>query len=463
MISPLSLQQLQGRFGGELVGGPVSFERVCTDTRALDEQAVFVALKGEKFDAHDFVADLEGKVQGLVVDREIPDCTLPQWRVPDTTVALGQIGLLCREQFNGRVIAITGSSGKTSVKEMLAAIFGQRHKPCVTRGNLNNQFGLPMTLFGLEPDHDVLILEMGASGPDEIGYLCGIGKPQVSAVNNVMPAHVEGFGSVDAIAAAKGQIYTGLEAGGTAVINADDNYANYWRGRLPEGVHRLDVGLGHDCAIHADNIELDADGRPAFDLVIEELTHRVKLQLLGEHNVHNALVAAGCAFAAGAPAAEIASGLDLVAGVKGRMQEHRAAGGATVIDDSYNANPGSVAAAIDLLAQRRGKKILALGDMAELGADAEEMHRQIGELARQRGLDALFTLGALGSAASAAFGAGRHLPLNNFRDRESLIAALARELNDNTTVLVKGSRSAQMELVVQALTQDAPTTDDGND
>lgn len=462
MISPLSLQQLQGRFGGELVNGSVQFDRVCTDTRALDESAVFVALKGENFDAHDFVAGLEGKVLGLVVEREIPDCNLPQWRVPDTTVALGHIGQLCREQFNGRVIAITGSCGKTTVKEMLATIFGQRHKPCVTAGNLNNQFGLPMTLFGLQPDHDVLILEMGASGPDEIGYLCGIGKPQVSAVNNVMPAHVEGFGSVDAIAAAKGQIYTGLEVGGTAVINADDNYANYWRDRLPDGVRRLDVGLGHDCAIHADNIQLDAQGRPAFDLVIEELTHPVKLQLLGEHNVHNALVAAGCAFAAGVPAAEIATGLGLMAGVQGRMQEHRAVAGATVIDDSYNANPGSVAAAIELLAQRPSKKVLVLGDMAELGADAEAMHRQIGELARERGLDALFTLGPLGNAASVAFGEGRHLPLNNFRDREPLAAALARELDEHTTVLVKGSRSARMELVVQALTQDAPAKD-GND
>ena len=454
MISPLSLQQLQGRFGGELVNGSVQFDRVCTDTRKLDERALFVALKGENFDAHDFVADLEGKVQGLVVEREIPGCSLPQWRVEDTTVALGQIGLLCREQFKGRAIAITGSSGKTTVKEMLAVIFSQRHRPCMTRGNLNNQFGLPMTLFGLEPHHDVLILEMGASGPDDIGYLCGIGKPQVSAVNNVMPAHVEGFGSVDAIAAAKGQIYTGLETGGTAVVNADDGYADYWRDQMPEGIRQLDVGLGHECAIHADNIELGANGCPSFDLVIEGLAHPVQLQLLGEHNVHNALVAAGCAFAAGVPAAEIVSGLEKLSGVQGRMQVHRGAQGATVIDDSYNANPGSVKAAIELLAQRPGKKILVLGDMAELGPDAEEMHRQVGKLARERGLDALFTLGPLSSAASAAFSAGQHGPLNNFRERQPLIAALTHELNNDTTLLVKGSRSARMELVVQALTQD---------
>lgn len=452
MISPLSLQQLQERFGGELINGSVPFERVCTDTRKLDAQALFVALKGENFDAHDFVLELEGRVLGLVVDREIPGSSLPQWRVADTTVALGQIGRLCREQFKGRVIAITGSCGKTTVKEMLAAIFAQRHNPCVTSGNLNNQFGLPMTLFGLSPEHDVLILEMGASGPDEIGYLCGIARPQVSAVNNVMPAHVEGFGSVAAIAKAKGQIYSGLEVGGTAVINADDGYANYWLDRMPEGVRTLEVGLGHPCAIHADNIEMNENGCPAFDLVVEGLAHRVQLQLLGEHNVHNALVAAGCAFAAGVPATDIASGLGALGGVAGRLQESRGVGGAAIIDDSYNANPGSVAAAIELLAQRRGKKILVLGDMAELGADAEEMHKEMGRLARERGLDALFTLGPLGAAASVVFSAGRQLPLHNYRDREPLVAALAQELNKDTTVLVKGSRSARMELVVSALT-----------
>jgi len=450
MIRPLTLQQLQQRFGGDLVNGSVEFGHVCTDTRALDPRAVFVALKGDNFDAHDFVGELDGKVLGLVVEREVPGCALPQWRVADTTAALGQIGLLCREQFDGRVIAITGSCGKTTVKEMLAAIFAQHHTPCVTRGNLNNHIGVPMTLFGLSAAHDVLILEMGASGPDEIGYLCSIGKPQVSAVNNVMPAHVEGFGSVDAIAAAKGQIYTGLQVGGTAVINADDNYADYWREQMPDGIATLEVGLGHNRAIYADNVALDARGCAAFDLMIEGVAHPVQLQLLGEHNVHNALVAAGCAFAAGVAAAEIASGLGAATAVQGRMQVHSGRAGATVIDDSYNANPGSVAAAIDMLAQRPGRKILVLGDMAELGADAEAMHRQIGELARTRGLDALYTLGPLGSAASVAF-TGGHNAQNNFREREPLIAALAHELSNDTTVLVKGSRSARMELVVQAL------------
>lgn len=454
MIAPLSLQQLQSRFGGELVNGSVQFERVCTDSRKLDERALFVALVGENFDAHDFVAGLESKVLGLVVDREIPGCALPQWRVADTTVALGQIARLCREQFSGRTIAITGSCGKTTVKEMLAAIFSRHHRVCVTRGNLNNHIGVPLTLFTLEPAHEVLILEMGASGPDEIGYLCSIARPQVAAVNNVMPAHVEGFGSVDAIAKAKGQIYTGLNSGGVAVINADDGYADFWRRQMPEGISSLEVGLGHQCAIHADNIELDERGCARFDLVVEGLAHPVQLQLLGEHNVHNALVAAGCAFAAGVSAADIAAGLADVREVAGRLQAHAGLGGATVIDDSYNANPGSVAAAIGLLAQRPGKKILVLGDMAELGPDAELMHREVGGLARERGIDQLFTLGPLGAAASAEFSGGQPGPLHNYREREALIAALSHELDSNTTVLVKGSRSARMELVVQALSGD---------
>ena len=452
MIAPLSLQQLQQRFGGELVNGSVEFNAVCTDTRKLDADSLFVALRGESFDAHDFLAQVDGKVRGVVTEKIIEGSVTPQWLVPDTTVALGQIGRLCREQFEGPVIGITGSCGKTTVKEMLAAIFGQRYKVCVTQGNLNNHFGVPMTLFSLAPEHQVLIVEMGASGPNEIGYLCSIAKPQITAVNNVMPAHVEGFGSVDGIATAKGQIYTSLENGGIAVINADDNYADYWRSGMPEGVRTLEVGFGHQCAIHPDNIALNTLGCPSFDLVIEGVSHPVQLQVLGEHNVHNALVAAGCAYAAGIPVAEIAAGLSALTGVGGRMQSFTGVSGAALIDDSYNANPGSVSAAIELLAQREGKKILVLGDMAELGPEADRAHRDMGQLARERGIDQLFTLGTLSAAASIEFAAGHPNKQRNFSERESLVRALAPELDGNTTVLVKGSRSARMELVVQALT-----------
>ncbi|WP_299591333.1 UDP-N-acetylmuramoyl-tripeptide--D-alanyl-D-alanine ligase [uncultured Microbulbifer sp.] len=452
MIASFSLQQLQQRFGGELINGSVDFDAVCTDTRKLDPRALFVALRGENFDAHDFLNEVDGNVLGVVTEKVIQGSNLPQWLVSDTTVALGQIGLLCREQFTGPVIGITGSCGKTTVKEMLAAIFGQHHNVCVTRGNLNNHFGVPMTLFSLAPEHQVLIVEMGASGPDEIGYLCSVAKPQITAVNNVMPAHVEGFGSVDGIATAKGQIYTSLQNGGIAVVNADDNYANYWRGEMPDGVRTLEVGFGHQCAVHPENIELNALGCASFDLVIEGVSHPVQLQLLGEHNVHNALVAAGCAFAAGIPVAEIAEGLNALTGVGGRMQSFSSGSGASVIDDSYNANPGSVSAAIELLAQRDGKKILVLGDMAELGPEADQSHRDMGRLALERGIDQLFTLGTLSAAASIEFASGHQQKQRNFSEREALVRALAPELDENTTVLVKGSRSARMELVVQALT-----------
>jgi len=452
MIAPLSLEQLQQRFGGELINGSVDFAAVCTDTRKLDADALFVALRGESFDAHDFLGEVDGKVLGVVTEKAMENASVPQWLVADTTVALGQIGLLCREQFDGPVIGITGSCGKTTVKEMLAAIFGQRHKVCVTRGNLNNHFGVPMTLFSLASEHQVLIVEMGASGPNEIGYLCGIARPQITAVNNVMPAHVEGFGSVDGIATAKGQIYTSLQNGGIAVLNADDNYADYWRAGMPDGVRTLEVGLGHQWAVHADNVALDARGCPSFDLVIEGVSHPVQLQVLGEHNVHNALVAAGCAFAAGIPVPEIAEGLSAMAGVGGRMQVFTGKSGASVIDDSYNANPGSVTAAIELLAQRDGKKILVLGDMAELGPEADQSHRDMGRLALERGIDQLFTLGTLSAAATIEFAAGHRHKQRNFSERDALIRALEPELDGSTTVLVKGSRSARMELVVQALT-----------
>ncbi|MFV8782234.1 UDP-N-acetylmuramoyl-tripeptide--D-alanyl-D-alanine ligase [Microbulbifer sp. SA54] len=452
MISPLSLAQLQQRFGGELINGSVTFDRVCTDTRKLDPAALFVALRGENFDAHEFLPEIDGNALGLVTEKAIEGTSLPQWVVTDTTVAMGQIGRLCREQFDGPVIGITGSCGKTTVKEMLSAIFGQRHQVCVTQGNLNNHFGVPMTLLSLAPDDEVLIVEMGASGPNEIGYLCGIAKPEIAAVNNVMPAHVEGFGSIDGIATAKGQIYTTLAPGSTAVINADDNYADYWRGELPEGVQKIEVGLGNQRNVHAENIHMADDGCAGFDLVIESVSHPVQLKLLGEHNVHNALVAAGCAYAAGIPVNEIAAGLSSSLGVGGRLQTLAGIAGAAVIDDSYNANPGSVGAAIALLAQRKGKKILVLGDMAELGPEADQAHRDMGQLARERGIDQLFTLGTLSVAAGVSFAAGREHVHKHFSDRDALVKALVPELDGNTTVLVKGSRSARMELVAQALT-----------
>lgn len=453
MIAALSLQQLCQRFGGELINGSVQFDAVCTDTRKLDPQSLFVALVGETFDAHDFIGGLGDGILGAVVQRRLPGSSLPQWLVADTTVALGQIGLLCREQFSGPAIAVTGSCGKTTVKELLASIFARHFQVCVTRGNLNNQFGVPATLFSLTAQDDVLIVEMGAGGLGEIDYLCGIARPQISAVTNVMPAHIQGFGSLEGIARTKGQIYSSLQRNGTAVINADDGFAAYWRSLLPPDVRCVDVGLSNSCAIHAANIELNSRGCAQFDLVVEGLAHPVQLQLLGAHNVHNALIAAGCAFAAGIAAADIALGLASLTGVKARLQTLDGINGATIIDDSYNANPGSVTAAIELLAQSGGETILVLGDMAELGADGARLHREMGELARARGIDKLMTLGPLSAAAATGFQRGRAQPDNSFADRTALIAALTKVVNSDTTVLVKGSRSARMECIVRALTQ----------
>ncbi|MCH9692132.1 MAG: UDP-N-acetylmuramoyl-tripeptide--D-alanyl-D-alanine ligase [Gammaproteobacteria bacterium] len=452
MIKAVSLQQLHHRFGGELINGSVQFDTVCTDTRKLNPESIFVALIGETFDAHNFISELAGKVLGAVVKRQIPGSKLPQWIVPDTTVALGQIGLLCREQFVGQVIAVTGSCGKTTVKELLSSIFSRQFQLCVTQGNLNNQFGVPATLFSLAPQDDVLIIEMGANGLGEIDYLCGIAKPQISAVTNVLPAHIEGFGSLEGIARTKGQIYSSLKSGGTAVINADDAFADYWRSVVPKKVRCVDVGLSSNCVLYATNITLNKQGCAKFDLMVEGQAYPVQLQLLGVHNVHNALVAAGCAFAAGIPAAEIAIGLAFLAGVKARLQTVKGLNDATIIDDSYNANPGSVAAAIELLAQGCGEKILVLGDMAELGADEAQLHREVGQLARARGIDQLLTFGPLSAAAAESFNPGRSQQ-NSFDDQEALIAALENVLNSDTTVLVKGSRSARMECIVQALTK----------
>ncbi|GMG86644.1 UDP-N-acetylmuramoyl-tripeptide--D-alanyl-D-alanine ligase [Biformimicrobium ophioploci] len=450
MIEALSLQQLQQRFGGELHNGDACFTGVGTDSRNVAEGDLFVALSGENFDAHDFVASVADKVCGVIVSRHLPDVNVPQWQVDDTVIALGQVAMLCREKFSGKVIGITGSCGKTTVKEMLAAVLQQKHNVCVTRGNLNNHIGVPLTLFGLGHEHEVAIIEMGASGPSEIGYLCSLARPQVTGITNVQPAHVEGFGSIQGIANAKGQIYSGLEQNGVAVVNVDDDFAPQWLNAMRSDIATTRVSVEQAADIFATDASVNDAGFASFTLHIGDKALPVNLKVLGGHNVANAVMVAGLARGVGLEAEEIVAGIEQFTGVAGRMAESEGHGASRVIDDSYNANPGSVTAAIKMLATRAGKRVLVLGDMKELGEDALEQHRNMGRLARQSGIDALYTIGELASAASESFGAdGRHYP-----DRQALVRELSAQLDEHTTVLVKGSRSARMELIVQALTQE---------
>lgn len=446
MIAPMHLAEAAVRFGGTLLNPDCRFTSVSIDSRKIQAGDLFVALVGERFDGHSFVNDVARQAAGLVVSTPSKNLQLSQWVVEDTTRALGELALLQREKFNGLLIALTGSCGKTSVKEMLASILRQCGTVHATQGNLNNHIGVPLTLLSLDADSQFAVLEMGASATGEIAYLCSVARPDIALVNNVRPAHVEGFGSVEAIAAAKGEIYSGLDRQGTAVINLDESWASQWRSLAGRRRVLTFSAYGLQADVTATNIQAVGEGRFSFTLRTTSGEQRVELPVPGRHAVSNALAAATCALAADADLSHIVAGLSAAAAVHGRLNVVKLPSGGRLIDDSYNANPGSVRAAVDVLAEFSGRRVLVLGDMAELGEEAPKMHREMGEYARQAGIDALYTLGELSAQASNAAG-GRH-----FADIDSLNDALRSEAaNEQITILVKGSRSARMERVAEKL------------
>jgi len=445
---PLTLSAAAAAFGGTLLYPDCSFRRVSTDSRRLRPGELFVALRGSRFDGHDFLAQVADQACGLVVERPDKRLLLPQWVVADTTRALGQLALLARDQFTGPVIAVTGSSGKTTVKEMTAAILRGLGPVLATRGNLNNHIGLPLTLLSAEPEQRFAVLELGASAAGEIAYLASIAKPMVAVVTTVLPAHVQGFGSLAGVARGKGEIYAALGPRGTAVFNLDldARWLAQWRANLP-CLQSLGFSPTDAADVTAHGVTFDAEGRASFLLRTPQGEVPVSLQIPGPHNVANALAAAACALAAGADLAAIAAGLRAVLPAPGRMQIKRGLREARLIDDSYNANPGSVRAAIDTLAGFGGRRLLVLGDMAELGSDAPGLHREVGAYAASRGLDGFYGCGPLSKLAAEAFGANAF----TFADKEQLARALRDSLDADTTVLIKGSRSAGMEDIVQLL------------
>ncbi|MBD1553287.1 UDP-N-acetylmuramoyl-tripeptide--D-alanyl-D-alanine ligase [Pseudomonas typographi] len=447
MLDTLSLSAIAGRLQGRLVGGDARFDGVSIDSRAITAGQLFVALAGPRFDGHDYLAEVaeKGAVAALV-EHEVPGAALPQLVVADSRLALGRLGAINRERFTGLVAAITGSSGKTTVKEMLASILRQRGPVLATRGNLNNDLGAPLTLLELAPEHQAAVIELGASRIGEIRYTVGLTRPQVVLINNAGSAHVGEFGGPEKIIEAKGEILEGLAQGGTAVLNLDDKAFPIWKSRA--GEHRvLSFSLGQAAAdFRAERVAADARGCPAFDLVCSAGQVRIQLNLLGRHNVLNATAAAAAASAMGMPLAAIAAGLAAVQPVKGRTVAHLTAEGARVIDDTYNANPSSVCAAVDILAGFSGRTVLVLGDIGELGAWAAAGHREVGDYARGK-VSALYAVGPLMANAVEAFGPhARH-----FANQADLIDAVRSELGGATTILIKGSRSAAMEHVVAAL------------
>ena len=446
MICEMRLSDAAIRFGGILLNPDCMFSTVAIDSRKTEYGDLFVALIGERLDAHDFLYQVADKACGLVVSTADKSLPLPQWVVPDTTVALGQLALLQREQYSGVVVAITGSTGKTSVKEMVASIFASCGSVHATKGNFNNHVGVPLTFLAMEGNTDFAVIEMGASGPGEIEYLCSIAKPHIALINNVQQAHLEGFGSVEGIAAAKGEIYAGLSDEGIAVLNIDQLWLEQWRALIGDKPCVTFSAETADADVSASEVHVLANGCCHFVLHTPVGQGSVSLTIPGRHAVSNALAASACAIAAGATLQQIIAGLEAVRAPARRLEVKTLPSGAHIIDDTYNASPASVRAAIDVLAASPGRRVMVFGDMAELGADADALHEQIGAYALAAGIDALYTVGRLSAAASAVFN-GQHFADAELLKRPLVEEAKCREL----TLLVKGSRSAKMDLVVDML------------
>lgn len=440
----MMLSQAASVLNGELLGSDVLFTAVSKDTRSIKAGDLYVAIKGERFDGHDFIARAgdAGAVGALVSQ---PQSTqLPQVRVHDTRLALGELAASWRQNFEGKVIGITGSNGKTTVKEMCNSILtkaASEEKVLCTQGNLNNDIGMPLTLLSLRGCHEYAVIEMGANHLGEIDYLAGIAKPDVAVITNAGPAHLEGFGSVEHVARAKAEIYGGLSSQGTAVINLDDNYADYWRG-VCEGKKVTTFSMQDDSADFFAKQE-----NSGFMLHTPVGQVEVHLNLPGRHNVMNALAATAATLAVGVELNDIASGLSNFAGVAGRLSVKCASNGARIIDDTYNANPLSLAAAMDVLVSMEGDRWLVLGDMVELGADTEALHFEAGRRARDLGVARLLATGMMTRKAVDGFGKGAEF----FEDRQTLVETIKNEMQSDTIILVKGSRSMAMENVVSEL------------
>ena len=426
--------------------GQARYCGVTTDSRAVGAGELFVALRGERFDGNEYVEEAfrRGAAAALTSRLVAPGMPLAQVVVGDTRVALGRLAAHWRERFEGPLVALTGSNGKTTVKEMIASILaahcGERAAVLATEGNLNNDIGMPVTLLKLRATHRFAVIEMGMNHAGEIDYLTRIARPAVALVNNAQRAHVGILGSVEAIARAKGEIYAGLGTAGTAVVNEDDAFAGYWKD-LNAGRRVVTFGFAEGAQVRA------LSSGPQLKVATPRGEFTVALQVRGEHNARNALAACAAAEALDVPLAAMKAGLAGFAGVPGRQQRRRGAGGSVVIDDSYNANPESMKAAVLVLAQEHGRKVLVMGDMGELGPDAAAMHAEVGGFAREAGIDALLAIGEASRHAVQAFGKGAA----HFDEIEALTKAAQREAAAGAAILVKGSRFMRMERVADAL------------
>ena len=447
MLKPLLLSEIAATLNGRLVSADSRFNGVSIDSRAITQNQLFIALTGPRFDGHDYLNEVAAKgAVAALVEREVPESTLPQLVVKNTREALGQLGALNRRGFDKPVAAITGSSGKTTVKEMLACILRTRGPVLATKGNLNNDLGVPLTLLELTLEHTAAVIELGASRIGEIAYTVAMTQPRVAVLNNAGTAHVGEFGGPEKIVEAKGEIIEGLDADGIAVLNLDDKAFGIWQARAA-GRKVLSFSLDNAQAdFYASDLARDARGCQGFKMHTPLGVEQVQLNLLGGHNVANALAAAAAAYALGVSLFGIKTGLEAVLPVKGRAVAQLTVTGLRIIDDTYNANPTSMCAAVDILAAFSGRTVLVLGDIGELGEWAEQGHREVGAYAADK-VSALYAVGPMMAHAVTAFGhQARH-----FANQADLIKALRAEHETNTTILIKGSRSAAMENVVAAL------------
>ena len=448
MISS-SLNDIAKALNGRLIGENLTVENVFTDSRQDCKGGLFVALKGPHFDAHNFLDQVVDKGAAAIVVEKESILDIPQIIVENGQKALGDLARFNRNQLGAKFTAITGSSGKTTVKEMLASIVQNVGSVFATRGNFNNEIGAPLTLLEMDNSHEFGVIELGANHAGEIAYTAGITRPHVAMINNVAAAHLEGFGDLQGVARAKGEIYGEIKEGGVAVVNLDDQFADYWLKNITNDVITYSVNSNAD--VYAENIELDVEQRAKFDLCYQNQTQPIQLSLVGEHNVNNALAAASCAIAMGISLTDIAKGLAHSPVVTGRLMVEQMASGCRLIDDSYNANLDSMRAAIHMLAGYEGKRILVIGDMAELGEFGRQCHEEVGEFATQSGIDVMYSCGVLSQFSQNIFaGNGQH-----FSSQQNLIQQLKQEANANTTILVKGSRSSHMEKVVLALMENS--------
>lgn len=455
MIS-LLLSDIADALNGKLQGDDLLISSITIDSRTLLKGDLFLALKGDNFDGHKFIPQVEKSgCVALVVDHSV-DSALPQIIVKDTHKALGQIGAYVKKQVSPKTVAITGSSGKTTVKEMVSAILSRIGNVLATNGNFNNDIGVPLTLLRLEKQHDFAVVELGANHLGEIAYTTELTQPDVAIINNIAEAHLEGFGDLCGVAKAKGEIFEGLSVGGVAIYNQDCELSNKWQSRIVNKKVRLFSCVNEsDC--YSTDVILDDNGCASFTLNSSLGNTNIQLTIPGQHNVCNAIAAASIAIEFGANVDDIRLGLAQMQQVNGRLNMHHLTPTTKLIDDTYNANVGSIKAATNLLSTYSGTRILILGDMGELGSEAESYHQEIGQYAKQCGIEYLFTVGELSQVTSNAFYDANKENNYHFSCKDKLINNLIKLIekqnkNNNDqqiSILIKGSRSAHMEYVVK--------------